>query len=492
MKRTTLRPLIIFLVLAAMLAANVFAADTALHTTTAGESLSVVVPAALRPGDRVAIVAPANPAVADRLQLAVELLEGRGFEVVVAENIEVTSAMGVGDGTDQVRADSFNSVARDPSVRAIICIRGGYGSVHLLQNIDYAALRRNRPIIVGYSDITAMQTAILQNAGLLTFHGPMLSSNYGQTAAFDALFAMLMEPKDSFPLQNLNGTEFTVINPGAAEGRIVGGNMTLISTTMGTPYELDVKDKVLFIEELSEAPYKLHRYMWQLKLAGKLDEAAAIVIGDILPDRVYDDPTISLKVILDVLRDVTVPILHNVRAGHDEDPFTIPMGAMVRIDGNTMTVTQRVVEDAEEIGSRSITRAEFTSVLMDALDVEPGSAVLAEPFDDVPAGSPYYAQVTAARAMGIVSGAGNNLFIPNGALTNQDMYVMLYKALEKLGRLPELQTDEWIVFDDWDDVAEYARNPIQTLAKMYPLGSVLNPRVQVTYAASVAVAMLIS
>ena len=174
----------------------------------------------------------------------------------------------------------------------------------------------------------------------------MLVSNYGQEESFDLLFDMLMEPKAWFPLKNIDGSEFYAINEGTAEGIIVGGNMTLISSLMGTEYEIDLKDRILFIEETGEAPYRLHRYIWQLKLAGKLDEVAAVVIGDILPDREYDDPEISLKVIVEALKDVNVPILYNVHAGHGENPLTIPMGATVRIDWNEIAVIQKVVEAA--------------------------------------------------------------------------------------------------------------------------------------------------
>ncbi|MCL2049140.1 MAG: LD-carboxypeptidase [Defluviitaleaceae bacterium] len=446
--------------------------------TNKPQPLSLVIPEALKLGDKVAIVAPANSAVMERLLLAEEFLTEKGFEVVIAENIDVHTPFGVADGNEFVRADAFNKLARDPEIKAIICLRGGYGSMHLLPYLDYEALRQNRPIFVGYSDITAMQVAILQNAGLVTFHGPMLSSNLGQEEAFDLLFDMLMNPQAAFALTNIDGTEFSVINEGTAHGAIVGGNMTLISSLMGTPYEMDLKDKVLFIEELDEAPYRLHRYIWQLKLAGMLDEVAAIVIGDILPDREYADPEISLKVIFEALKDVTAPIIYNVRAGHDTNPFTIPIGATVRIKGSEITVIHNVVEEVGGVGDSNITRAELVALLMDLVDAE-----IAEPteaFDDVPESSPYYAAVNNAKALGIVSGGGNNTFRPDENVSVQDMLMMIYSTLGKIGRLPAAQNDHLVRFDDWDEVARYAQEPIQTLAKMCRLGSTLNPTKQVT------------
>gem|GEM_PF-10228 len=344
------RKVILFLALWA--AANIFIAgasgDTIQNTGT-GEDMSVVIPSALRTGDKVGIIMPAGRAAPERLRFAVDFLIDRGFRVVFSGDIDLETDYGVGDGSEKARADAFNRLARNPDIKAIFCLRGGYGSMHLLRNIDYEALRRNRPIIVGYSDITALNTAIVQKAGLMTFHGPMLSSNYGQKESFDLLFDLLMNPSAGFPVKNIDGTVFSVINEGTAEGIITGGNLTLINSLMGTEYEIDLKDKILFIEDLDEAPYRLHRYIWQLKLAGKLDEVAAVVIGDILPDEEYDDPEISLKVVLEALKDVNAPILYNVRAGHGENPLTIPIGARVRIEGREIKVIQEVVEAAGEM-----------------------------------------------------------------------------------------------------------------------------------------------
>jgi len=307
------------------------------HTTGA------LIPVALKVGDKVGIVAPASTTSPERLQMTVDFLIEKGFEVVVSDDIIPQTEYGVGDGSTAVRAGAFNALARDPEIKAIFCLRGGYGSMHILQDIDYMALKRNKPIFIGYSDITAMHIAIFNKTGLVTFHGPMLSSNYEQTESFDLLFTMLMEPADRFNLKNIDNSPFSVINEGITEGVLIGGNLTLISSLMGTEFEPDFKNKILFFEELGEAPYKLHRYIWQLKLAGVLDEVAAIIIGDILPDKEYDDPDISMKVIFEALEGTNIPVLYNVRLGHDDNPITIPHGARVRIEGNQITVLHNVV-----------------------------------------------------------------------------------------------------------------------------------------------------
>ena len=428
-------PLILF---QALILPLVFAAGSsgrARPTPGTGEDMDIVVPTALQKGDLVGIVMPAGRAAPERLQLAVDYLIDKGFRVVFSGDIYLETEYGVGDGSEKARAEAFNKLARDPEIKAIFCLRGGYGSMHLLRNIDYEALRRNRPIIVGYSDITALHAAIFKKAGLVTFHGPMLSSNHGQEESFDLLFDLLMKPAPGFPVKNLDGTAFSVINEGPAEGLILGGNLTLISTLMGTEYEFDLKDKILFIEDLDEAPYRLHRYMWQLKLAGKLDEAAAVLIGDILPDEEYDDPEISLKVVLEALKEVGAPILYNVRAGHAENPLTIPMGARVRIDGREVRVMEEVVAPAAEKEDGLIKTA-----LMERFLRAPGAGMPAEEFKALGLSEVELGEggvVTATLAANIEADLPVLGFVARGAGDKAGMAIIL-TAMEHLAKNPQI------------------------------------------------------
>jgi muramoyltetrapeptide carboxypeptidase len=233
---------------------------------------------------------------------------------------------------------------RDPEVKAIFAVRGGYGSEQLLDGIDYPLIRRNPKIFLGYSDITAMHLAIQRHAGVVTFHGPVALSgfsDYTQTWFRRALFST--EPLGAVtnpPETNQLRPKHTLrtIRPGKARGRLIGGNLTLVATTMGTPYEIQAKGRILFLEDVGEEPYSIDRMLTQLRLAGKLNEAAGIIFGECngCKPREFQqsfDSTFSLGEVLDeILKQANVPVLSGLTIGHTEDQLTLPEGAMATLD----------------------------------------------------------------------------------------------------------------------------------------------------------------
>lgn len=309
-----------------------------LDCATSNDS-NILTPHKLRLGDKVGVIAPSNPGTYDKINMAIKILERAGFIPVISDDIDCGY---LGDPTGEKRANAFNKLVADDTIKAIICLRGGYGSMQILDRIDYKKFRENRPILVGYSDITALHSAIYNRAHVITFHGPMLSSNYGQDESFEYLFKMLTDNLESPDLKNIDLSSFKVLKKGTARGQIVGGNMVLISSLMGTDYEIDTDGKILFIEELEEPLYRLDRILWQLKLAGKFDNVAGIIIGDIYK---CDDDGPALDGILEFLdRNVDVPVIYNVRAGHDLNPLTLPLGAEVCIHDDCISLEQSVVE----------------------------------------------------------------------------------------------------------------------------------------------------
>ena len=301
----------------------------------------ILTPHKLKLGDRVGVIAPANTGTKDKINMAIKILKKAGFVPVISDDIDCGGYLG--DPAGEKRANAFNKLVADDTIKAIICLRGGYGSMQILDKIDYKKFRENRPILVGYSDITALHSAIYNKAHVITFHGPMLSSNYKQDKSFECLFKMLTNDLESFDLRNIDNSSFKVLKEGTAKGQIVGGNMVLISSLMGTDYEIDTDGKILFLEELEEPPYKLDRILWQLKLAGKFDNVAGIIIGDIYECDDGDGST--LKGILEFFdRNVDVPVIYNVHAGHDVNPITIPLGAEACIHGDYISLEQCVVE----------------------------------------------------------------------------------------------------------------------------------------------------
>lgn len=313
----------------------------------------ILAPHKLRPGDTICILEPSRTTEAreksarKRLPHVVEQLKKRGFNVVVYEDSFKVSPLGLGEGTEQSRADAFNRAVKDPDIKAIFSFWGGYGAMHILDKIDYEAYRENRKIFVGFSDETVIELAILEKAGVITFHGPMVgtSFNFGQTKTFDNLFDMLMNPQQETELKNIDDeSSFRVYKSGEAQGEIFGGNLCLIGCLIGTPYEPDYKDKILFFEEIQEDDYRIHRALWQLKLAGRLDELCGIIIGKLTPNPNENETEENLlNACFDVFKDLNIPVLYNVHAGHINNPLTIPIGAKIKISANNIIVTEAVV-----------------------------------------------------------------------------------------------------------------------------------------------------
>lgn len=298
----------------------------------------IIYPRPLRAGDRVCLIDPANARTPEAVQKMTEYLEGKGFRVSVAEE------MAFKRGSWKERAERLNQVLRDEENRALFCIWGGYGTMTLLEELDYEAFRRNRPVFVGFSDITALHAAIGQRSKAVTFHGP---ASFGRQRimneeTLEYMLSLAMEPKKEREICNLNGTTFEVLaeedeqseRKYACEGRLTGGNLTLVSRLMGTPYEIDTRGRILFLEEIGEKPYRLHGMLMQLRLAGKLAQAAGILIGSLRGCDIEGRPGSAMEAVRDVLGDLPVPVLFQVRAGHIEDTLTLPMNAKIRIEGN--------------------------------------------------------------------------------------------------------------------------------------------------------------
>ncbi|MEJ7713396.1 MAG: LD-carboxypeptidase [Pyrinomonadaceae bacterium] len=239
---------------------------------------------------------------------------------------------------------------RDPDVRGVFCIRGGYGSAHLLDRVDYDLIRRNPKVFVGYSDITALHLAIHQHAGLVTFHGPIALAGFPEyterhfrQALFDtAAPGKLSNPPEGETLR----PEHTLrkIRGGTATGQIIGGNLTLITAALGTPYEIDTRGRILFLEEIDEEPYSIDRMLTQLRLAGKFRDAVGIVFGecedcgprDFKPSMVW--PYALGEVLDNLLGELRLPVLSGLTIGHTADQLTLPLGVRATLDADAGTL----------------------------------------------------------------------------------------------------------------------------------------------------------
>lgn len=235
-------------------------------------------------------------------------------------------------GTDLERLEDFHNMISDSKVKGIFFARGGYGTARIVPSIDYDLIKAHPKIIWGYSDITYLHNAIQQYTGLVTFHGPMVASDLAKDD-FDVLsrsmFQQLFQPTNLIYSEYIS--PLNVLSPGQTEGPIVGGNLSVLISTLGTPYEIDTKDKILLIEDIGEEPYRVDSMLQQLFLAGKIHDARAVLIGD-FADTETDNPSFTMdEVFHGYLSNITKPVMSGFKIGHCFPHFSIPLGAHARL-----------------------------------------------------------------------------------------------------------------------------------------------------------------
>lgn len=304
-------------------------------------------PAALRPGDTIMMIAPAGELNETRMTLAAKRLREMGFEVIVPDDL--FRRRGYNAGTDEQRADELMRAFRDPDVDAIFPGTGGFGVTRMLHLVDWDVVRANPKIVIGFSDITALHLALAAKANLVTFHSPNPQWGLGSDsnlADFSAkyfwrcLLASENEEEQGFTykLPKKNGP-LVPLAPGVGEGTVTGGNLTLVAATLGTPYEIAADGKILFLEDVGEAPYRIDRMLSELRLAGKLDKLSGVVLGQFRGCEDDDDRGgLSLQQVFDdYFRGAAYPVVRNFAAGHVPLNATIPFGVPCRLDADSLT-----------------------------------------------------------------------------------------------------------------------------------------------------------
>lgn len=309
-------------------------------------SLTQLKPKRLCPGDTIGVITPASPGNLESAKQGILWLENQGFHVKLGKS--VNQADGYLAGTDAERTADIHDMFAAPDVDGIICMRGGYGTMRLLEQLDYSLIQCHPKVFVGYSDITALHTSIGQRTGLVTFHGPMVSSDIGNDLTDYTGNALLRAITSAEPLGLIDNPppfqapEFIV--PGIAEGCLTGGNLSLITSTLGTPYEINTQGKIFCLEDVGEEPYRIDRMLTQLLLAGKLQEAAGIVVGvcaDCDPKPDTKPPSIQLEEVLqERLGNLKKPILYQLHFGHTENQVTLPFGVTAILDTNGLVITE--------------------------------------------------------------------------------------------------------------------------------------------------------
>ncbi|MHC8317620.1 S66 peptidase family protein [Pseudomonas sp. LB3P31] len=290
----------------------------------------------------IGVIAPAGPAPLDT-DKAVAWMRARGYALRIFPGVYEKD--GYLAGSDQRRLDDLHGAFADPQVEAIICLRGGYGTPRLLDRIDFGLLRNNAKPFIGYSDITALHLAISRYAGFVTFHGPLLNADLlgdKKRPTESSFFNMLRgQVKAGSVLTHPVAYPLTTIEPGIAHGRLLGGNLSMIAATMGTPFEIDAEGVILFIEDINEPLYRIDRLLTHLRLAGTLGKLRGVLVGD-----VAGVETAALERLLkQTFEPLRIPVLAGWRSGHCDPNLTLPMGALVRLDagGKALVLEQDVV-----------------------------------------------------------------------------------------------------------------------------------------------------
>jgi muramoyltetrapeptide carboxypeptidase len=296
-------------------------------------------PTGLRKGNVIRAVAPASSESSSAaLNKGLDKLQRFGFKITVGSCVGRLRTRGYLAATDEERADELNEAFRDHAVNAVFCVTGGYGTLRILPYLDYEMIRANPKIFLGFSDITALHVALNQKSGLVTFHGPMIASEMGSEFTDYTERWLLKALQENAPLGELtnplDGPMLKTINDGEAKGKLIGGNLSLIAHGLGTPYEIETKDKILLIEDTDEPPYRVDRYLTQLWLANKLQDAAGIVIGEFTNyELTSNQPSLTLwEVLRDRLEGCGKPTLYGLCFGHGKHHLTLPIGVEARLD----------------------------------------------------------------------------------------------------------------------------------------------------------------
>lgn len=302
------------------------------HTAPVTYKVHSAVPA-LPAGGVIGLIAPAGPAELD-LERATQWVHAHGYSLRVFDG--VWEKDGYLAGSDAVRLRDLHAAFADDSIDAIFCLRGGYGSPRLLDGIDFQLLRRHPKPFVGYSDITALHLAITRYAGFVTFHGAMLNADLlgGKQEPTQSSLLRMLTGQQGAVLEHPTDYPLTTLAPGSARGRLLGGNLSMICAAMGTAFELDSDDIILFIEDVNEPLYRVDRLLTQLRLAGKFDRLRGVLVGDVAGV----DSVALERLIKQELGLLGVPILSGWRSGHCDPNLTLPMGALVRLDADQQQV----------------------------------------------------------------------------------------------------------------------------------------------------------
>lgn len=297
----------------------------------------------MKPGDTVGVVAPAAAVERDHLARGVEALGAMGFRVRVSDR--ALARDGVLAGSDRERADELQAFFADPDIRAVFAARGGYGCGRILPLLDFDALALTPKPFVGFSDATFILNALVERANMIAFHGPMVAMDFARGLSFRSI-----EHMRAMLTGEMTRIEFPAhesVHPGCGEGALVGGCLSVVVASIGTPYAPDFDGKILFLEDTGEKAYRIDRMLVQLRQSGALARCAAIVFGAIRPlNNDQSEARLIARFIAEQTRGLDRPVIFGIEAGHGTENLTLPFGAhaIVDADARRLVISEAVVE----------------------------------------------------------------------------------------------------------------------------------------------------
>jgi muramoyltetrapeptide carboxypeptidase len=315
-----------------------------------GQEQARILPQRLKKGDLIGLVTPGSPITEEQLQEAVVKFEALGFRVYHRDT--VLSQYGYFAGPDRERAEELMHMFLNPEVSGIWCVRGGYGSIRILNYLDYEQIRLNPKVFIGYSDITALLTSVYEQTGLVTYHGPLGVSDFNPYTV-ESLINVVMDPSRRYRYlyEREEGTagnpEFDLytVHEGRAEGRLIGGNISVLDSMIGSRFEPDFEEKIVYLEEVEEKTYRVDKMLFHLLEATNLKKAAGIVMGVFGECNINDEPRLTLKqAIDDLLAPLQIPATYGFAFGHIDNMITIPNGIRARMNAGRNSL--RLLEPA--------------------------------------------------------------------------------------------------------------------------------------------------
>ncbi|HZS26556.1 MAG TPA: LD-carboxypeptidase [Candidatus Angelobacter sp.] len=306
----------------------------------------IIRPPALRPGDRIGLIAPASSFNREGFMAGCERLRQMGYEPVYSPDIFDRDFYFAGSAERRIR--EFQEFWQRDDIAALICVRGGYGSNYLLEQLDFKQMAARPKILLGCSDITTLLTAIHDRVGVVTFHGPMVAKDLAN-GTFDLAswnHALGGSAEWNVPLEGVE-----VLRAGSAQGTLYGGCLSMLVATLGTPFEIETKDTIFFIEDIAEKPYRIDRMLMQLRLAGKLDKVRGFVFGEMLDCVPPAGETYTLQqVIMRVLAPYNVPVVCGLKSGHvSSGNITLPIGVQAELTAEASRIELKVLESATSL-----------------------------------------------------------------------------------------------------------------------------------------------